>query len=297
MMPIATELDHAGYIVRDLDTGASTWQKLGFKLSPISAQMGLNAAGEFEPWATANRCAVFRQGYLELIGVHRPECFNPWLARLEEYEGAHIAAFRVVSANAAFTQLSQHSEDFLAPVARRRDAPFLEAGEWDQREMRFRNIFSKDTCVAEARYIVIEHQTPEILWQPALLDHPNGANGLVALSFCATDVAECLARLDLLGQSRPQPPGAAAIRSCSQGGYVEVLNHTQFGQRFPGAIAPIKNALGSATVSVNDLHTARQHLRENNVPFHDAVDRIWVDANHSCGTVIEFIPLGGTSVA
>ena len=72
------ELDHAGYIVNDLEAGAARCQALGFTLSPASPQMGLNADGTFIPWETANRCAVFETGYVELIGVHKPERFNPW---------------------------------------------------------------------------------------------------------------------------------------------------------------------------------------------------------------------------
>ena len=63
-------LDHVGFMLRDLDAGVERWEKLGFKLSRRSPQMG-RVPGETEmaPWATSNHCAMFREGYLELIGV------------------------------------------------------------------------------------------------------------------------------------------------------------------------------------------------------------------------------------
>ena len=62
------------------------------------------------------------------------------------------------------------AQGFAPPVQRARSTP---AG-----EMRFRNIFSEDARWPEGRIIVIEHQTPEILWRPELLEHPNGASAL-----------------------------------------------------------------------------------------------------------------------
>ena len=74
----APSLDHLGWIGPDLAAGAAAWERLGFTLSRTSPQMGFTGPdGALEPWASANRCAVFEQGYLELIGIVAPERFNP----------------------------------------------------------------------------------------------------------------------------------------------------------------------------------------------------------------------------
>ncbi|MDE0408132.1 MAG: VOC family protein, partial [Alphaproteobacteria bacterium] len=163
---MALPLDHTGQMRADLDAGAAAWERLGFLLSPETPQQGaVPGASGMQPWATANRCALFHEGYLELIGIHAPDRFNPWTSFMARHEGIHIAAFRCASADEAWPGMA--AQGFAPPVQRARSTP---AG-----EMRFRNIFSEDARWPEGRIIVIEHQTPEILWRPELLEHPNGA--------------------------------------------------------------------------------------------------------------------------
>ena len=261
---------------------------MGFTLSPTSPQMGLNLNGEYELWATANRCAVFETGYLELIGLHRPEQFNPWAARIDAFEGAHIIAFRTPHADTCYAQLSQHSTDFQAPIQRRRDAPFFADGAWGTREMGFRNIFSIDPQVHEARYIVIEHQTPEVLWQSALTQHDNGATELVRVSFAADNLEPIERRLALLAQAQ----GNDARYVCADGGIVELLSPAQWTQRFPSA-EPLPSmhdgGIASCTVRVRSLKSLRTLLEGRDVHFIEDGERIWVDATVTGGAPFEFV--------
>ena len=133
-------LDHVGFMVRDLDAGAARWRDLGFHLAPRSPQMGKTPDAVMAPWATANHCAMFERGYLELIGIVDPALFNPWSAFLDRFEGIHITAFRCREADAAYAALSQRADGFDPPLQRRRDAPYGDG----VREFRFRNIFSRD---------------------------------------------------------------------------------------------------------------------------------------------------------
>lgn len=239
-------LDHLGWIGPDLAAGAAVWTRLGFALSRISPQMGFTGpGGALEPWASANRCAVFRSGYLELIGLTDPTRHNPWQAYLARGAGPHIAAFRVANADAAYPALSARVPGFDPPVQRRRMAPVGVAEDGGEVEMRFRNIFSQDAFWPEGRFIVIEHQTPKALWQPALMDHPNGAVALVEAIFTAPDPAPTAGRLEgLLG--RPLAGGAGDTG-------VTILTPAAFARRFPGAAAPDRPAVAAAVVRVPSL--------------------------------------------
>jgi hypothetical protein len=89
------DLDHVGCIVNDLTAAAVRWERLGFTLTPLSRQRGAVPGAEgFQPWATANRCAILGHTYLELIGVVDPAAFNPWARFIERNEGLHICAMR-----------------------------------------------------------------------------------------------------------------------------------------------------------------------------------------------------------
>ena len=179
-------LDHVGFMVRDLDAGEARWRKLGFTLAPRSPQMGATPdCAVMAPWATSNHCAMFARGYLELIGITDPARHNPWTAFLDRFEGIHITAFRCADAESAYAGLARRAEGFDPPLQRRRDAPYGDG----VREFRFRNIFSQDDRYPEGRFIVIEHQTPEVIWQPALMTHPNGAVAFEEVVFCADPAA------------------------------------------------------------------------------------------------------------
>jgi catechol 2,3-dioxygenase-like lactoylglutathione lyase family enzyme len=284
-------LDHVGIIVQDLDEGAARWNRLGFRLSPRSPQMGLATSGRFEPWATANHCAVLERGYLELIGVHRPECPNPWASFLERFEGGHIAALRCTDAERAYAALAQRSEDFDPPVPRRRAAPWHTDGDWHSREMRFRNIFSRDARVPECRYIVIEHETPEVVWQPVLMTHPNGASGLASIAYAADDPEPILRRLETLCEvSRSEEAGSHRVR-LPDGGTLEVLESAAFAGRYPGAERPPSPSIVGIGVTVDDIARTEDWLAEHRhaAPVLGRGERsLWVGPRSANGIVIEF---------
>jgi len=59
--PPALSLDHVGAITRDLGAAGARWERLGFKLSPLSRQSGaVPGRTGMQPWASANRCAILR---------------------------------------------------------------------------------------------------------------------------------------------------------------------------------------------------------------------------------------------
>ncbi|MFN9121864.1 MAG: hypothetical protein ACK5X5_08730, partial [bacterium] len=54
-------LDPLGCIAGDFDAAAAAWARLGFRLCPRSPPRGAVPGHEgMLPWATSNRCALFR---------------------------------------------------------------------------------------------------------------------------------------------------------------------------------------------------------------------------------------------
>lgn len=268
----APALDHLGWIGPDLTIGARAWERLGFRLSRISPQMGFTGPdGALEPWASANRCAVFKQGYLELIGITHPDRFNPWKTYLARGAGAHIAAFRVGEADAAYPSLADRTGGFDPPVQRRRMAPLGLDQSGGEAEMRFRNIFSQDDDWPEGRYIVIEHQTPDVLWQPELLEHPNGAEALVEAIFTAPDPGPTRDRLVRL-TNRPAVETTEGWRIDTDGGLLTITTPTALAARFPGVECPDRPAVIGAVVSVADLAAAKAFMTANEVELESSTD-------------------------
>lgn len=262
-------LDHTGQMRADLDAGAAALERLGFLLSPETPQQGAApGTSGMQPWATANRCALFREGYLELIGIRAPDRFNPWAHFMARHEGIHIAAFRCGSADEAWSGMAAHG--FRPPVQRARSTP---AG-----DMRFRNIFSRDECWPEGRIIVIEHQTPEVLWRPELLVHPNGALALRQCLFVSDRPEELSTRLAAFGAD---PQGWS------------VLSASGFAAMFPGETAPALPCMAGHVVAFADLGRAIRVIEGNGVPVErDGLGRAFVGRAHNNGAVMTLIEDG-----
>lgn len=280
---VALSLDHAGAIVRDLAAGALRWEKLGFALSPLSRQRGkMPGRNEDGPWATANRCAIFKQGYLELIGVVDDSCFNPWTKFLDRFEGLHLLALRVANADAAYEALARRTDTLNPPVQRERklDVDGIE------RTMGFRNIFSRDEHYPEGRYIVLEHQTPEFLWQPRYQVHPNGALGLESVHVSAEDLNAQSARLEaLLGTPAIETPEGERHFSPSGGGTIVLQSADAFQARYacmPGGLP----CFAGVTIRFASRALAAKHMEDNGVPVQRRADGWFVAPADTNGFVL-----------
>jgi len=280
-------LDHVGFMLRELDAGAERWQKLGFKLSRRSSQMGKGPGkSEMAPWATSNHCAMFERGYLELIGVTNLENFNPWTAFLDRFEGPHIPALRCEEADRTYAALSDRIDHFDPPLQRLRNAPYGDG----ERPFKFRNIFSRAEHFPEGRYIIIEHQTPGVIWQEELMVQPNGAKSLFELIFCADAQSGLLDRLARISGESPSRAEGRELLELAGGGQLSVIDAAGFAVRYPGAPEPSQPAVAAAVICVESLVHLAAMLEENGVLFHRS-DRasLWVGSEEANGAVVEFI--------
>ncbi len=283
-------LDHCACIVNDLAAGAARWERLGFTLTPESRQRGAVPARDgVQPWATANRCAILSRSYLELVGVVDADAFNPWARFSARYEGLHILALRTTDADAAYAALSARTDGLQPPVPRERTVDV----DGEPRVMRFRNIFSRDALWPEARYIVIEHQTPEYLWQPRYLQHDNGAADLVDITFVADDPDQLAPRLDALGAARvphaqgfsARLPGRGIVHVVRCAAYADAYGYTPSGR--PG--------LHALTVSFHDLARTLDFLAEREVPVERSTAGHWLAPRDTNGFVMRLVAAGEPS--
>jgi hypothetical protein len=283
------DLDHTGCIVNVLATGAAQWERLGFSLTPESRQRGAVPGREgFDPWATANRCVILRKTYLELIGVVDPAAFNPWARFIAKNEGLHILALRCRDAESAHAILSTRTDALLPPVPRER---ILDV-DGEPRAMRFRNIFSRDEVWTEARYLVIEHQTPEFLWQPRYQRHENGACDLVAVTFVADDPPVLVPRLDALGADVIAQDDAFISAKLPGHGAIHILRSDFFSGLY--GYAP-HAGMQAITVSFHDLGHALDLLESRGVVTGTSRYGQWIGPHDTNGFVMHLVEDNGHS--
>ncbi|MBO9355019.1 VOC family protein [Bordetella petrii] len=285
-------LDHAALVIHDLEAARIAFERLGFRLSPRSMHAGaLTPGGPVEPWGSGNHCAMFRNGYFELLGLVDPDLHSTARTMLQKYEGLHIVAMDCPSAVAAYAHLQDAQVAAPPPLTLERDAPFGPLND-QVRRARFRNINLDVQAYPEARFIVIEHGTRDVLWQPHLLQHPNGANALAAMYFCPDDVPASLQRFEpILG--KPVRHGDAYKFELERGAFwfLDAEAMRRYCPVLDGAV----HRVSAACIGVDSLDTLQAYLSDRGIDTHrtptldTGAPSIWVHPSQASHGALQFI--------
>ena len=281
------DLDHVAVVVRDLDVAEANFTRLGFRLTRRSSHEGpVPPEGTIGPWGTGNHCAMFRQGYLELLGITDPDLYHAHLVRrLARHEGLHLIAFGTGDAVAAVENLRPRGVAIADPADVGRAVPYGSG----TRPGRF-GIANLDPDVyPEADFIVIEQKTRDVLWQPDLMAHPNGAVSLESVTVATPDPDGLIARLTpILGA----PSGGTFALDP---GRLHVLDSQGFARAYPGCRPPgdLPCAVAVA-IGVESLTATEACLRANGVDIEArGAGLIRVGAETGCGAVVDFVEISG----
>ncbi len=277
-------LDHLAVMVTDLTLAGAAYERLGFNMTPVSQHSGaLTAGAEAEPWGTANRCAMFRQGYLELMGVIDPDLYDNHVPEfLDRYEGIHILAFGTDDAAATADSLAAagFGATGVHALARPLDTP---EGE---RLAKFNLVRVPPAETPEGRVLAIEHLTRDYLWQARYLDHPNGAVALTGLVVCVGDVDEAARRYSRYFGLSPKNDGVTANFELETGRFV-LLNPTALVSRY-GMEPPTLPFAAAFSVAVKHLNDTQKLLEQNNVEFRSQNGAVLVSPAEAHGATIMF---------
>lgn len=242
----APTLDHVGIAGRDLAALASRYEALGFTLSPFAQHHAPGADGVVRPIGTGNRCAMLERGYLELIAVVDPALPSNTLDRfLARYEGLHIVAFGIEDADAELARLRGLGIGIpgIAWLERPVDTPE------GTRTARFARLPLPDA--PEGRVQLIRHLTPELLWQPQLLKHPNQAISLDETILAVADPGEVAGRFGRLIGSAPEAvPGGFTLPLA--GGALRVLDAASTEAALPGLSVPCLPFIAGIVIGTAD---------------------------------------------
>ena len=283
------ELDHVGVAVKSLDRGRDAFSRLGFQLTARSFHSGSASAGApVTPWGSGNHCAMFRQGYLEIIGLTDPTMYSSVKDMVARYEGLHIVAVGCGDADAAYAEFQKAGAPVEAPRALERDAAFG-PGDRETRRARFRNIYVDQQKFTEGRFIFIEHLTRDVLWQPHLLTHPNGALGIDAAYFVVAD-PEATARkfAPIFSERIERFPGA--VKLTLDRGAMWLTEESAWRERVPGGFVPPVPSPAGFGIRVESIDATRKFLESSGVQVHAGMSssQLWVAPEDACGAAIQF---------
>ena len=286
-MSAANGLDHVGIAGRDLDDLATAYERLGFTLTPRARHSGRRTPdGPIEPFGTANRCIMLRQGYIELLAVVDPRAFSDTIdERLARYAGLHIIALAVDDAEANLQRLRLAGMDI--PGIAYLERP-VDDTDPDGPKARFARVPLPDS--PEGRIQLIRHLTPEAIWQERFVSHPNGAVALEEVVLAVAAPAESAARLSLLAGRPVTPDPAGGYALAMPQGRVRVLPPDALTTVFPGAAIPSLPFIAGFSVRTGDGNAAvARLLGERGIPHRAAPDGVLVDSAVAGGASLRFV--------
>ena len=281
-------LDHVAVVSSRPEILFETYERLGFNLTPLSMHHGAVNAGE-DPisWGTGNRCAMLRSGYLELLAIIDPTRYcGIFPLLLERYEGLHIIAFGCQDVLAEENRLVDAGIATDGVVALQRD---LETDDGMKRA-RFSLLRPALSEAAEGRINIIQHHTPDYLWQPRLLNHPNRAVALREVVVCVDDPREAAERYRRILGISPVRVGHTVRLDMAQGSFV-LVNPGNLPNIVPADVPPVVPFIAAFSVATDALDVTRRHLETSDIPFEMAKGNLVVSASEACGTILLFEPV------
>lgn len=179
-------LDHTAFFVPAMEAAADALERCGFRLTPFTVQTNRDG-GVTLPSGTGNRCAMLKNGYLELLTATSDTPLSAQLKeRIADHPGLHLAAFTSADAAAEHRRLAEAGFPTPPLVDMRRPVGDAFA--------RFTIARIAHGTMPEGRAQFLTHHTETLVWLPDSLNHPNGAEALTALWIAADDPGEPAAR-------------------------------------------------------------------------------------------------------
>ena len=188
--PGAVFLDHVAHFVPGMDAAAAALENCGFRLTPFTAQTN-RVGGKPVPAGTGNRCAMLREGYVEILtATADTELARQLRERIADHVGLHLAAFSSADAAAEHRRLAETGFATLPIVDMRRPV----ATDRGSEDARFTIARIAHGSMREGRVQFLTHHTERLVWREGFVDHPNSARALTGLWIAADDPPEPAAR-------------------------------------------------------------------------------------------------------
>lgn len=271
-------IDHTAILVRDLAGAEATYRRLGFKTTPI---------GRHDNTGTANHCVMFEDDFFELFGILTPTEFNrPWAAAVAERQGLWAACFASADIHATYAGFKAagfnptEPKDFSRPVE-------LPGG---ARQARFTLTYLEPDAVEGIRLFACIHHTPELVWRPEYLGHPNAATAISHLTIAIDDpaaAAEAYARV--IGAI--PIPHEGGVDLPGPGATIRLITPARAaidyaGDPVLGYERPVPIGFG---FRVSDRNATKAALQAGAVPFRNLESGgIRVPSTSACGVALDF---------
>jgi hypothetical protein len=280
-------LDHIVHAVRDLDDAAGFYRRTGF----------LVGARNRHSWGTHNHIVQFPGFFMELLTVAEPEKltgegfpalfgdFNHHF--LERHEGLSFVMLESEDAQADAAQFRA------AGIARSQALHFERAGKGPDGgtvTVGFSLAFARDPGAPEVGFAVCRQHHPQLFWNPALQQHPNGATGIAGAALVAQNPADHHIFLSAFTGERELHASSGVLTAPTSRGDIRIMDPAAFRARF-GVEAPDCAAgarLAAVRFAVRERATLHGALKAGGIPFAEHMGQTVIAPVAALGATVVF---------
>lgn len=283
---MARLLDHLGFVARDVAYVRAAWQRLGFEPTQPRPLLGVGADGAPVPLGQTSCHVVLEAGYVELTAVAGDDPAHHLARYRRRYEGLHILAFGCDDAGLARERVAAAGLRVTPVMSARR------AIDYGTRhgDARFRWFMLDAAEAPEALVCGVEHETPELVFQPEVSRHPNGAIALEGTTLVVESPEAFAARYAAVTGVQPAGP-PERLRFDLGGEWLDLVTPREFARAHAGGAAepPAVPWLAAARIRVRDRAVTEHWLAEHDLAFGRTLDGLaWVSPAATGGAVVEF---------
>jgi catechol 2,3-dioxygenase-like lactoylglutathione lyase family enzyme len=279
-------VNHVGMAVRDLKATAARYEAMGFQLTPYSPHSGAFKPGEpVKPLGSGNRCVMFENTYLEILANEdnsKPaERMIKWLSH---HQGGHIICFD----SGDCTHVDKRVRGLgietsgVIPLQREIDTPE------GMRTAKFERCQLAANNSPEGYIQFTRHLTPQYIYQPRYIRHPNGAVQLAETILVADDLAGFVKKYSDYLPVAPVRYGNGAQFKLPLGTTLTILGVSDARALLPGTLMPPIPGIAAVAFRMPKLAETRQRLAGNGFTVIDLGERFMVPAEEASGLAVIF---------
>ncbi len=286
-------IDHPLVAVRDMDKASEDFARIGFFINPR----------HHHPWGTDNHLLMFPESFIELISIYDDSKLDLTNAKgfafgrfisdsIERREGISLVALHSEDARQDHQLMDQRGVENQGIVDFRRVAHRPDGTE---EEAVVSLVMLVNSSWPPVSHFFCHQHKPHLVWVKEWMNHPNGANGIAAVSYIADNPADFLSRFaGIYGEGAVTLDEGILIAKTDRGVF-EVLSPTQATERFAGVDIPVTEAQRPSgvaiRVSTRSMGQAKSHLDKNQVVYIETDDGgLRIPAHYAGNTIFELYP-------
>jgi hypothetical protein len=255
-------VDHVAHFVPHVDAASAALEKLGFTLTPFSAQSHrTEPGGPLVPAGTGNRCAMLQRGYLEFLSpTGDTPVANQLRSAIQRYVGVHLIAFGTADPVADHARLAKAGFGPLDPVSLQRE---IDTGQ-GRETARFTVVRVPPGAMPEGRIQYCHQLTPRLLWQERWISHPNRASALAGVILRVADAQEAAQRFARFTGLLAQVTGSV-WRIDTARGFLLFVDRDTLHRRL-GVMPPTLPWIAGYVLKSDDIAATGDFLRRSGLP-------------------------------